>query len=83
VSAAGSGAGCGVVLGIVFVLLAQQFGVLSLSALLSGLEYLIIGAVIGGVVGALIGWGLGKRYLRVHGGSSPAGSGGSGSPPSS
>jgi energy-converting hydrogenase Eha subunit B len=83
VSATGSGAGCGVVLGIVFVLLAQQFGVLSLSALLPAIEYILIGAIIGGLIGALIGWGLGKRYVAVHGASSSTGGGGSGTPPAS
>jgi hypothetical protein len=78
VSATSSGAGCGVVLGIVFVLLGQQFGLLALSALLPAIEYIIIGAIIGGVVGALIGWGLGKRYLANH---PPAGAGGSGGAP--
>lgn len=72
-SATGSGAGCGVVLGIVLVLLAQQFGILSLSALATGIEYLVIGAIVGGVLGAVIGWGLGKRYLRLHGGASGSG----------
>ncbi len=65
-SATSSGAACGVVLGIVFVLLAQQFGYLNLSGLVPAIEYLVIGAVIGGVFGALIGWGLGKRYLARH-----------------
>ncbi|HTZ61411.1 MAG TPA: hypothetical protein VMC82_02040 [Thermoplasmata archaeon] len=78
-SATGSGAGCGVVLGIVLVLLAQQFGLLSLSSLISGIEYLAIAAIIGGVFGAAIGWGLGKHYLSRH----PAPGVGSQSPPSS
>lgn len=65
-SATSSGAGAGVVLGIVFVLLAQQFGYLALNAIVMSLEYLIIGAVIGGVLFALIGWALGKRYERRH-----------------
>jgi len=65
-SATSHGAGCGVVLGIVFPLLGQQFGLLSLSSLIPALEYLVIGAVIGGVVGALIGWALGRRYQSQH-----------------
>ncbi len=83
-SATGTGAGCGVVLGIVFVLLAQQFGVLNLSALVPAIEYLVIGAVVGGVLGAAIGWALGRRYLRTHPGAAPASSSGSSetSPPS-
>jgi NhaP-type Na+/H+ or K+/H+ antiporter len=65
-SATTSGAGCGVVLGIVLVLLAQQFGFLSLSGLDDAIERLVIGAVVGGVLGALIGWALGRRYLSKH-----------------
>ncbi len=62
-SATSSGAGCGLVLGLVFALLAQQFGLLSLSQLSVGLEALIVGAVVGLLVGALIGWRLGAREL--------------------
>ena len=65
-SATSQGAGCGVVLGIVFILLAQQFGLLSLSDLVTALEYLVIGAVVGGVIFALIGWALGRRYESQH-----------------
>jgi hypothetical protein len=66
VSATGSAAASGVVLGIVLVLLAQQFGLLGLSDLVHAIEYLVIGAVVGGVVFALIGWALGRRYLARH-----------------
>lgn len=62
-SAASHGATSGVVLGLVIVLLAQQFGVLDLSALLPAVEDLLLGAILGGVVGGLIGWALGRRYL--------------------
>ncbi|MGI0129522.1 MAG: hypothetical protein ACREDE_03045 [Thermoplasmata archaeon] len=65
-SATSSAAGAGVVLGIVFVLLAQQFAYLALSSLVTAIEYLIISAVIGGVIFALIGWALGRRYERSH-----------------
>ncbi len=65
-SAGSSGAGCGVVLGIVAVLLAQQFDYLNLSVLAPALEYVIVAAVIGGVVGGIIGWLLGRRYLANH-----------------
>lgn len=80
-SALGSGAACGVVLGICFVLLGQQFGYLSLSALIPAIEYILIGGVIAGIVGALIGWGLGKRYVARYN-AQQAISGNSGSPPS-
>lgn len=65
-SAASHGAGCGVVLGIVLVVLFQQFGYLDLSDLVPTIEYLVIGAVIGGILGALIGWVLGRNYLSRH-----------------
>jgi len=65
-SAASHGAGCGVVLGIVLVILFQQLGYLDLSDLVPTLEYLIIGGVVGGIVGALIGWVLGRSYLARH-----------------
>jgi len=66
VSATSHGLGCGVVLGLVLVLLAQQFAFLSLSALDPAIEDLVIGAIVGAILGALIGWGLGRRYLREH-----------------
>ena len=73
-SAASHGAGCGVVLGIVLVVLFQQFGYLDLSDLVPTLEYLIIGGVVGGVLGALIGWGLGRSYLARHATTEPSSS---------
>ncbi len=62
-SAGTSGAGCGLILGLVGVLLAQQFGLLSLSTLIPAIEYLVIGVVVGLVLGGLVGWGLGRRAL--------------------
>jgi cytochrome c biogenesis protein CcdA len=75
-SATGSGAAAGVVLGIVLVLLAQQLGFLGLSDLVHAIEYIVIAAVVGGVLFALFGWAMGRRYLARH---PPAGS--SGAPP--
>jgi ABC-type Fe3+-siderophore transport system permease subunit len=83
VSATTQGAGCGVVLGIVFVLLAQQLAYISLSSLVPSLEYLIIGAVIGGVIFAVIGWALGRLYERRHPPASMGTSTTAGAPPSS
>lgn len=77
-SATGSGAAAGVVLGIVLVLLAQQLGFLGLSDLVRAIEYLVIAAVIGGVLFAAFGWAMGRRYLARH---PPAGAGTSGTPP--
>ena len=65
-SATGRGVGCGVVLGLVAVLLDQQFGYLDLSVLVPAIEDLVIAAVLGGVLGGLIGWALGRRYLSTH-----------------
>ncbi len=70
-SATGSGAAAGVVLGLCLVLLAQQLGYLGLSDLVRGIEYLVVGAVVGGILFALIGWALGRRYLARN---PPAGS---------
>jgi len=66
VSATGSGAAAGVVLGICSVLLAQQLGLLGLSVLLTAILYLVIAGVIGGVIFAGLGWALGRRYLERH-----------------
>jgi hypothetical protein len=71
VSATSHGVAAGVVLGIVFVLLGQQFGYLSLSALSTTILYFVIGIVVGAVVFGLIGMALGRAYLRKH---PPAGS---------
>ncbi len=65
-SAASHAAGSGVVLGIVTVILLQQFFVFDLTNLTTAIVYLAIGAVVGGVLFAAIGWGLGKRYARLH-----------------
>jgi ABC-type Fe3+-siderophore transport system permease subunit len=65
-SAASYGAESGAVLGIAFVLLAQQFGYLALDPLVAALEYLVIAAIIGGILFGLLGWMLGRRYLRNH-----------------
>ncbi len=65
-SATTHGLSCGVVLGIVFVLLAQQFGFLSLSEITPAAEYLVGGAVVGGIIFGLLGWWLGHRYLALH-----------------
>lgn len=70
-SATSHGVAAGVVLGIVFVLLGQQFGYLSLSALSTTILYFVIGIVVGAVVFGLIGMALGRAYLRKH---PPAGS---------
>jgi uncharacterized protein (DUF2062 family) len=64
VSAMTRGLGCGIVLGLVLVLLGQQFGFFDLSDLTPAIEYLIVGAVVFGILGALIGYGLGRRATR-------------------
>ena len=65
-SATGSGAAAGVVLGVCIVLLAQQLGLLGLSALLTAILYIVVAGVIGGVLFAAVGWALGRRYLSRH-----------------
>lgn len=74
-SATSHGAGSGIILGLVLVLLAQQFSYLSLSDLYPSLEALILGAVVGGILGGLIGWALGRRYLSRRAAAAPAASG--------
>lgn len=59
-SPGGQAAVSGIVLGVVLVLLLQQFGPLSLSSLSMGLLALIIGGVIGGLAGGAIGARLGR-----------------------
>ena len=71
-SAASQGAASGVVVGIVVVLLGQQFGYYSLSELLPAVEYLLVGAVVGAILFGLIGWGLGHLYRRRHPEPAPA-----------
>ena len=61
-----SGFASGVILGLVVAVLAQQFGFISLSGVVSAVQNLAIGAVVGAVVGGLIGWLLGRRYLATH-----------------
>jgi NhaP-type Na+/H+ or K+/H+ antiporter len=61
-SAASRAAGSGVVLGIIAVLLAQQFGYIELSNIGPTVLYLVVGAIVGGVVFGLLGWILGRRY---------------------
>ncbi|MGA8543416.1 MAG: hypothetical protein WB947_07780, partial [Thermoplasmata archaeon] len=66
VSATSSGATAGAVLGIVIVLLAQQFAYLDLNPLGTAILYIVIGAIIGGVLCGVIGWALGRRYEKQH-----------------
>jgi ABC-type Fe3+ transport system permease subunit len=66
VSATSHGAVCGIVIGICFILLAQQFGYLDLSDLTTGILYLVIAMVIGAAIFGAIGMALGRGYLRRH-----------------
>lgn len=65
-SATTHGAFAGIVLGIAFVLLAQQFGYLGLSDLTSAIINLVIAMVVGAVIFGAIGMALGRGYLRRH-----------------
>jgi len=66
VSATSNGAIGGIVLGIVFVLLGQQFGYFDLSDVASAVEYLVIAMVVGAAVFGALGMVLGRSYLRRH-----------------
>ena len=70
-SAGGSAAGSGLVVGLCLVFLGQQFGFLDLSNLVTGLIYLIAFAVVFAVVFGLLGVWLGARYLRKHASLTP------------
>lgn len=65
-SATSHGTACGVVIGICFILLAQQFGFLDLSSLVNGIIYLVIAMIIGAAIFGAIGMALGRAYLRRH-----------------
>lgn len=66
--AGSSAAGSGVVVGLCLVFLGQQFGLLDLSTLVTGLIYLIVFAVAFGVIFGLLGVWLGAHYRRKHSG---------------
>ncbi len=72
-SAASHGAAAGGVLGLVFVLLAQQLGYLNLSDLVPAVEYLFVGILVGGLLFGAIGMALGRLYRRSHPGVSREG----------
>lgn len=65
-SATTHGIAAGIVLGIVFVFLGQQFGYLSLSVLTSAILYFVVAIVVGAVIFGVIGMALGRAYLRKH-----------------
>jgi drug/metabolite transporter (DMT)-like permease len=65
-SATSYAAVCGAVIGICFILLAQQFSYLDLSDLLTGILYLVIAMVVGAAIFGAIGMALGRNYLRRH-----------------
>ena len=62
-SALTHGIGCGIALGIVGALLAQQLGYIELSNIGPTLIYLVGGALLGAVVFGALGWALGRRAL--------------------
>lgn len=65
-SATGSGAASGGVLGLVAVLLLQQLGYLDLSSTLPSVQEFVLGIVVGILLGGVIGLVLGRRYRRRH-----------------
>ena len=54
----------GVVLGLVAVLLGQQFGALDLSTAVGGVVDFVVAAIIGGILAGLIGRAIGRRAER-------------------
>lgn len=65
-SATSHGAVSGIVIGICFILLSQQFGYLDLSSLVTGIVDLVIAMIVGAVIFGAIGMALGRSYLRRH-----------------
>ncbi|MCI4332023.1 MAG: hypothetical protein L3K19_09315 [Thermoplasmata archaeon] len=57
----------GVVLGLVAVLLGQQFSYIDLSGTYGGIIDLVIGAVVGGILAGFLGRALGRRAERRRG----------------
>lgn len=66
--AGSSAAGSGLVVGLCLVFLGQQFGLIDLSTLLTGILFLVGFAVVFAVVFGLFGVWLGARYARKHSG---------------
>jgi drug/metabolite transporter (DMT)-like permease len=66
VSATSHGAFAGIVLGICFILLGQQFGYIDLTDLTTAIVDLVIAMVVGAAVFGAIGMALGRGYLRRH-----------------
>lgn len=60
-SATSRGLGSGIVLGVVLILLGQQFGFFDMSDLDRSIELLVGGAVVFGILGGWIGRRLGRR----------------------
>jgi hypothetical protein len=60
----------GMVLGLVVVLLGQQFGYIDLSSSYNGILDLVIAAVVGAIVAGLVGRAIGRRAER-RGGPKP------------
>lgn len=53
-------ASSGAILGIVFVFLVQQFGLLALTDLATSIVYFAVGAIVGGVIFGLAAWAAGR-----------------------
>lgn len=60
-SGASSAGGSGAVFGAVVIFLLQQFGYLSLSDLVGGIVYLLIGIIVGAILGGLAGWAITRK----------------------
>lgn len=59
-----AGAAGGVVIGVSAIVLLQQFGILSLSDLVTGLVYLLATAIAAGIVFGIGGWLLSRSAMK-------------------
>ncbi|MFI5414546.1 MAG: hypothetical protein ACHQ16_02630 [Candidatus Lutacidiplasmatales archaeon] len=59
-----AGAASGVVVGVSAIVLLQQFGILSLSDLVTGLVYLLATAIAAGIVFGIGGWLLSRSAMK-------------------
>jgi|SRR5580700_7106551 hypothetical protein len=66
-TAGGRGAGAGVIIGIVVVLLAQQLGLLEFANFTVPIIYFVVGAIAGAIVFGAIGLLIGRQARRKAG----------------
>ncbi len=64
--AGASAAASGVVFGLAVCLLGQQFGLIDLGQLYSGVLSLFVYALVFGIIFGVVGVAIGRRYLKRH-----------------